>query len=185
MQARAGWAESLSQRRSHASGGGGSSRCCVLVGRCDCRRCSPRPELAGNTSLHPTPIVFTSPRTGSGYNVNYSQSAFETGTPRIEGDDLGGSCSRFTGIGCTLLPPIDEGKAVSFYPFFSSTGSSGGSRCQWLIGNDVPGLTANDYGKTNQYGALLSQNYLIFGGHGATRIRYSDYRSTPTTNPCT
>jgi len=139
----------------------------------------------GNTSLHPTPIVFTSPRTGSGYNVNYSQSAFETDTPRIEGDDLGGSCSRFTGIGCTLLPPTDEGKAVSFYPFFSSTGSSGGSRCQWLIGNDVPGLTANDYGKTNQYGALLSQNYLIFGGHGASRIRYNDYRSTPSGNPCT
>ena len=31
----------------------------------------------GNTALHPTPIQFTSPLTGSGYNVKYSRMAFE------------------------------------------------------------------------------------------------------------
>jgi hypothetical protein len=139
----------------------------------------------GNTNLHPTPIVFTSPRTGSTYSANYSQAAFEVNTPRIEGDDLGGSCSRFTGVGCTVVPPSDDGRPATFYPFFSSTAASGGERCRWLIGNDVPGLTANDYGKTNQYGGLLSQNYLIFGGHGATRIRYNDFRSPVSSNPCT
>ena len=31
----------------------------------------------GNTTLHPTPISFSSPLTGNGYNVNYNRSAFE------------------------------------------------------------------------------------------------------------
>ena len=37
----------------------------------------------------------------------------------------------------------------------------------------------------SQYGVLLSQNYLIFGGHGATRSRYNDCRSPVSANPCT
>src|SRR5579859_5260471 len=38
----------------------------------------------GNTTLHPTSILFTSPLTGSGYDVNYSRMAFEADLPRIE-----------------------------------------------------------------------------------------------------
>ena len=46
----------------------------------------------GNTRLHPTPILFTSPLTGSGYDVQYSRTAFETDLPRIENPP----CDRFS-----------------------------------------------------------------------------------------
>src|SRR5207237_4385936 len=38
----------------------------------------------GNTALHPTSIKFSSPLTGSGYNVNYQRFAFEADLRRIE-----------------------------------------------------------------------------------------------------
>ena len=37
----------------------------------------------GNTTLHPTSILFTSPLMGQGYSVRYSRVAFEAGLPRI------------------------------------------------------------------------------------------------------
>lgn len=48
----------------------------------------------GNTNLHPTPELFSSPLTGNGFSVNYSSAAFESDTPRIEAPDLGGLCNR-------------------------------------------------------------------------------------------
>ena len=50
----------------------------------------------GNTQLHPTPIQFTSALTGSGYNVNYSRTAFEVDLPAIESSSTL-PCNVFTG----------------------------------------------------------------------------------------
>jgi hypothetical protein len=151
----------------------------------------------GNTRLHPTPVMFTSPRTGRDYETNYTQAAFETDTPRIDAPDVGGVCDRVTGTGCTLVPPTDDGVPADFYPFYSSTAraSSGGdvaaanahgdrSNCQWLLGNNVPGLTRDNFGGVSQYGALYPLSYLIFGGGGATRVVFNDYHATLPSNPC-
>jgi hypothetical protein len=134
----------------------------------------------GNNVLHPTPIQFSSPRTGGGYNLGYEKAAFEADTPRIEREDFGGHCSKLTGAGCTLIPPTDEGQPATFYPFFSITSSPS---CHWLIGNDVPGLTTNDFGKVAQFGTLFPQTYLVNGGHGTTQTVYDDFHAN-LKNPC-
>lgn len=146
----------------------------------------------GNTYLHPAPALFTSPLTGRFYNINYSVAAFEADTARIEAPDLGGKCNTSTGAGCTLVPPTDDGQPASFYPFYSITGGGFGGRaagnrqggCRWFIGNRVPGLTATDFGGVTQYGTLYGQQYLVFGGHGATTTRYNDYQQNLRGNPC-
>jgi hypothetical protein len=138
----------------------------------------------GNTLLHPTPAPFSSPLTGNVYDINYSQAAFETDLPRIEAPDLGGVCNRATGAGCTLVPPTDDHQPASFYPFFSITGSHRGGGCQWFLGNDVPGLTASDFGGLSQYGTLYPQTYLIFGGHGTTHTVINDFHQNLPSNPC-
>lgn len=79
----------------------------------------------GNTKLHRTPFLFTSPLTGEDYDVNYSRVAFEADLPRIEAADFGGLCDRITGIGCTLYPTDDRGNVRAFYPFFSTVGGGG------------------------------------------------------------
>ncbi|WP_376795452.1 hypothetical protein [Thermogemmatispora sp.] len=136
----------------------------------------------GNTRLHPTPILFSSPRTGLGDRQNYSRVAFEADTPRIEAADFNGQCNRDTGAGCAIVPNTDEGVPADFYPFFSL--ASHGPTCLWLIGNDVPGLTTNDFGKTAEFGSLLKLTYLVFGGGGATLQRYNDFRQVLPGNPC-
>jgi hypothetical protein len=82
------------------------------------------------------------------------------------------------------VPPTDDGVPATFYPFFSVTGSNLASGCRWLIGNDVPGLTASDFGKTSQYGKLLPLKYLVFGGGGAITTRFNDFQNNLGTNPC-
>jgi hypothetical protein len=55
---------------------------------------------------HPTGFFFTSPHTGSAYDVAYSCPGFESNTPRIEDPDAKpyNSCDRFgTGAGCTRV----------------------------------------------------------------------------------
>jgi hypothetical protein len=133
----------------------------------------------GNTFLHPTPELFTSPTTGPSFSTNYSRVAFESDIPANEG-----SCDRSTGAGCTIIPTTDDGHPATFYPFFSMTGNFGGIGCKWFIGNDVPGLTAFDFGKASQYGTLLGQEFLIFGGGGATHIRFDDFQQQLGNNPC-
>jgi hypothetical protein len=103
----------------------------------------------GNTTLHPTSILFTSPLTGQGYSVRYSRMAFEADLPRIEFN----TCNRLSGAGCTLIPTTDDGQPAAFYPFFDITGtgnrkspltaSSWGS-CVWQLGNHIPG-SKNDF----------------------------------------
>jgi hypothetical protein len=137
----------------------------------------------GNTQLRPTPVQFSSPLTGSSYNVQYSRTAFETNLPRVEFS----TCDRNTGVGCTLipstddpgpLPPFDLQPAV-FYPFFSITNSGGG--CIWQEGNHIPG-SKNDFGQNAEYGTLLNNTYTTVGGGPTTR--YNDFRQILSKNPC-
>ena len=138
----------------------------------------------GNTRLHPTAAIFTSPRTGQHYNINYSRTALETDLPRIEAPDLGGVCDRTTGAGCTLIPPTDDGTSANFYPFYSITSSHRPGGCQWFLGNNVPGLTANNFGGVFQYGKLLKLEYLVFGGGGSTHLVINNYQQAFHRNPC-
>jgi len=131
----------------------------------------------GNTNLHPSPFRFTSPLFGSGYNQTYDRTAFEADLPATE---AGQGCSRSTGNHCTLIPLTDEGVAADFYPFFT-THSLGGV-CNWQFGNNVPGDISN-FGGNAQYGSLVFEPYLRFGGGGTTVMRANNYRGT-ISNPC-
>ena len=129
----------------------------------------------GNTKLHPTAIRFSSPLTGSGYNVQYSRMAFEADLPRIEFS----TCDRNTGAGCTLIPSTDDGLPAVFYPFFSTRMTSDG--CVWQEGNHIPG-SMNDFHQNQQYGTLLNLTYTTTGGGPTTR--YNDFRQVLSSNPC-
>ncbi|HLX59407.1 MAG TPA: hypothetical protein VKR83_20505 [Ktedonobacteraceae bacterium] len=140
----------------------------------------------GNTTLHPTSILFTSPLTGSGYNVRYSRVAFEADLPRIETTGATTSpnpCNRSTGVNCTLIPNTDDGLPAAFYPFFSirNIAGGGGDPCFWQIGNHIPG-SKNDFGQNQQYGTLLNLTYTAVGGGQTTR--YNDFRQILSKNPC-
>jgi len=134
---------------------------------------------------HPTPIVFTSARTGTGFDVDYSRIAFEADLPRIEAPDVSpvNSCDRNTGARCVKPPLTDDGVPADFYPFFS-TATGYGAACAWAFGNDIPTHTVSDFGKLDQYGALLRLTYPLFGGLGATTSRFNDFRQI-INNPCT
>jgi len=140
----------------------------------------------GNTKLHPTPALFSSPLTGPSLNRNYSTALFESDTPRNEDPEFGGfgNCNRTTGAGCTIVPTTDDNQPATFYPFYSITSSHGSGGCQWFIGNQVPGLTANDFGGVSQYGTLFPQEFLIFGGGGTTHSVIDDFQNNLGTNPC-
>jgi hypothetical protein len=139
----------------------------------------------GNTKLHPTPFLFSSPQTGRGYNINYQRVAFEADLPRIESP---GPCNRSTGVGCTNPPVTDDGQPAAFYPYFSAVrgGASGdeASGCVWGFGNTLPG-TINNFGMNAQYGPELNTVYLAFGGGGATINRINNFRQVLSQNPCT
>ena len=131
----------------------------------------------GNTKLHPTSIQYTSPLTGSGYNVNYNRMAFETDTPGIE--EFLGQCNPLSGLGCTNPPLTDFGTPANFYPFFSIRNVGG--QCVWQEGNHIPG-SKNDFGQLNEYGGLLQLSYTQVGGAGLSF--FSDYRQILSKNPC-
>jgi len=142
----------------------------------------------GNRALHPSSFKFSSPLTGTNYNLPYSQMGFEADLPAIEG-----TCHRATGIGCTLIPTTDQDTPANFYTFFSTVhsdqgqdqeGSSNdqGTSCVWQFGNDTPG-TIRDFDKNAQYDTLLFENFLRFGGGGATILRTENFRQI-IDNPC-
>jgi hypothetical protein len=135
----------------------------------------------GNTRLHPTPLLLSSPQTGSGFTRAYSRAGFEVDLPDIEYAGGGQPCDRSTGSGCTLIPITDDGQPAQFYPFFSTT--STGAGCMWEFGNHVPGDT-NDFGRNAQYGTALNANYTLFGGGGVTVTRYDSFRQILANNPC-
>jgi hypothetical protein len=129
----------------------------------------------GNKGLHPSSVLFGSPLTGSNYDQSYDRAAFEADLPRIES-----TCNRGTGAGCTLIPTTDKGTPAAFYPFFSTRTT--GPRCQWQFGNAIPGNT-DEFGRNSQYGSLLPSTYLIFGGGGASRSLFNNFRGV-IANPC-
>jgi hypothetical protein len=145
------------------------------------------PVWGDGSSLHPTPIQFTSPLTGPGYKDQYERAALEADLPRIEVP----LCDRTTGAGCTLIPQDDEGQPAQFYPYFSiaGTGEDRGGRghhgagCVWQFGATPPG-TITDFGKNAGYGSLLANPYLVFGGHGTSHLLINDFRNVFSRNPC-
>jgi hypothetical protein len=132
----------------------------------------------GDTNLHPTAIQISSPRTGGESGSPYQRVAFEADLPRIEAT----TCSRLTGIGCTLVPTTDDHQSADFYPFFSKGHVR--ESCRWALGSFIPGFTENDWGGNVQYGTLLSQPYLTFGGHGSITNFINDYRQILPADPC-
>ena len=133
----------------------------------------------GNTRLHPTPIRFTSPLTGKDYSVNYSRTAFEDNTPRLE--LTFGSCDRNSGQGCTIIPITDDGQPAVFYPYFSIENFQ--NDCVWMIGSHIPG-SKNDFGQNSQVGQLENVTFTAFGGGGAPITFFEDYRQIYSHNSC-
>lgn len=132
----------------------------------------------GNTALHPTAVQFTSPLTGANYNKPFERVGFEADLPRIES----GTCNRSTGAGCSLTPTTDDGVPVNFYPWFSTIDTKG-NQCVWQFGGQIPGST-NDFGQDAGYGTLLGSTYLVFGGGGASSVRFNNFRQILSDIPC-
>jgi hypothetical protein len=132
----------------------------------------------GNTNLHPTSVLFSSPTTGEEHETQFSRVAFEADLPRVETN----TCNRSTGAGCTLLPTTDDGVFANFYPYFSTSGGGGEHQCRWQFGGSIPG--SNDFGKNAQYGTLLTTTYLLPGGGGQTVDRINNFRQVLSSNPC-
>jgi hypothetical protein len=139
------------------------------------------------SSTKPTPVLFSSPHTGSGYSTPFPQVAFETDLPRIEAADLGGNCQRLTtGANCVNPPNTDDGAPAAFYPYYSTVSTPNGSAaCSYGIGSTLPG-TINNFGGTStaEFGPLLHSTYWTFGGHGATNQRFNNFNSGPLSNTC-
>jgi hypothetical protein len=137
-----------------------------------------QPVWPDGSANHPTSVLFSSPKTGTNFNVGYDRSAFEADLPRIEAPDLGGSCNRTTGVGCTIIPVTDDGAPANFYPYFSSVTTTGG--CMWGEGSTLPN-TISDFNKNAQYGALEPLTYTA--GHGSV-TRFNDFRQILSNVPC-
>ena len=101
------------------------------------------------SSNHPTSFRYLGPFDQNGNP--YPQVQFET--------DAGGSennCSSSTTSACAVPP-----SGASFYPFWSITNTQGlngitpsaSGYCAWNFGNDISGVTTNDFGKDSQYGS--------------------------------
>lgn len=130
----------------------------------------------GNTKLHPTPILTTSPTFGPKYKAQYSQVGFEIDTPRIENTNY---CNRLTtGSGCPRVPLTDDGVPAAFYPFFSAV-KVRNAGCYWALGNKLPG--GKSFGGVAQYKSIVALTYLV---GGKVVRRYNDYRGTLPNNPC-
>jgi hypothetical protein len=137
------------------------------------------PNVALDRKLHPTPVLFTSPRTNNG-KTNYSTVAFEADLPRIEASDSQDNppfCDTTTGVNC-VNPPM----GARFYPFYSTNEDSSG--CIWQEGGDfIPG-TVNDFGGSSktEFGPLLKTVFPVAGP--TTVVRYDNFNSGNMPNPC-
>jgi hypothetical protein len=133
------------------------------------------------------PIRFTSPKTG---NVSFPRMAFESNVSRSESADtefgVGTPCQRHItnpadphpGLGCVNPPPGSD-----FYPFYSTTRSSG--TCWWQHGGPFIPNTTNTFGGSAraEYGPLRSVSYPT-APFGAVTKRFNDFRSAQRDNPC-
>jgi hypothetical protein len=129
---------------------------------------------------HPSPILFSSPVTGKNLDVNYQRVAFEADLPRIEAESTQ-HCNRQTGANCTLIPITDDGQPARFYPYYSMGRQA--DNCVWALGDGIPGFSTGSFGKNEQFGTLLTLEYLVDGGGGSTLTRINDYRGV-VPNPC-
>jgi hypothetical protein len=136
-------------------------------------------DWANGSDNTPTPTIWTSPKTGADYNVQYAHLAFNTDLPAIEQSTVP-TCNPTTGASCTHTPPTDEGVPATFYPYYSTGTALGG--CAFTIGQDVPGFSTNDFGKLAQYGPLLKVTYPELGG--TTTSAFNDFQQILPTNPC-
>jgi hypothetical protein len=135
------------------------------------------PNVARDRALHPSPLLFTSPRTRG---RNFSTIDFETDLPRNEASDAQAHppfCNRTTGANC-VNPP----NGAQFYPIFTTTVRHG--TCTWQEGgNFLPGTT-NHFGgsSTTEFGPPLKAAYPTAG---FTVIRLIDnFNSGKMPNPC-
>ena len=135
----------------------------------------------GNTTLHPTPILFTSPLING--SQSYSRVAFETDLPRIEFDTIP-PCQRHVANPADPNPGqdcVNPAVGANFYPIYS-TGTVGG-QCVWQLGSaTIPGTT-NTFGGTStaEYGGLL---LLAYPAPGGPTLRYNNFRQVLSSNPC-
>jgi hypothetical protein len=131
--------------------------------------------------------LFTGP--GKSGLMNYSQAAFETNLPRIEGSDSSPNnhCQRHVynpmdpspGSGCVNLP-----NGATFYPIYSTATGSDGS-CLWQEGGgSIPG-TVDNFGGTSpaEYGTVPQEQIYPAAGFTTQGI-YETFRNTLGTNPC-
>jgi hypothetical protein len=132
----------------------------------------------GNYRVHPEPVLFTPPRTGRNYTVNYQRLAFEADLPDIES-----ACDVETGAGCTLIPTQDTGQPAQFYPYFSAFNAGRGHGCFLGFGDHLPGSTTS-FGRNAQYGSLLGSTYFIRGGGGTTHTLFTNFRQILSPTPC-
>ena len=112
------------------------------------------PNWPDGSSAHPAPlsIVAGGPfsLTSSGFTNQFANVQFETNVPYTES-----SCNVFTGVGCTVPP-----SQAAFYPFYSKAVI--GAACLMNFGNDIAGLTTNDFGKDAQYGSSNPSQPALF-----------------------
>jgi hypothetical protein len=136
------------------------------------------PNASTDSSLHPSPLLFSSPVTGR--RTQYSTIAFETDLPRIEASDAQDNppfCNRTSGAHC-VNPP----NGAQFYPFFTTGTVNGG--CTWQEGgNFIPGTT-NHFGgsSTSEFGDLLQTVYPEAGF--TTKTLINNFNSGDRSNPC-
>lgn len=135
----------------------------------------------GDTVHHPSPVLFSSPLTGEDYSVNYSRVAFENILPLDESFEAVGTCDVVSGAGCTLIPTTDDNEPAAFYPFYTTARVD--QRCVWALGNAIPGVTTNDFGRNNEYGQLLPLAYPFGPGGSAVQLLFN-FRQILPANPC-
>jgi hypothetical protein len=108
----------------------------------------------------PQSFEYVGPFTTGG--ASYASVQYETDSPASER-----LCNTTTGAGCHAFPT-----GAKFYPFWSINskqvfkGFSSGV-CIWNFGNDIAGITKNDFGKAKQYG---SPNVARFAGTSISKV---------------
>jgi hypothetical protein len=136
-----------------------------------------------DASLHPSPILFTSPLSGGS---NYERVAFEANMPRIE-TNTNPPCQRHVsnpadpspGSGC-VNPPA----GAAFYPIYS-TGSTSTGSCIWQFGGPLIPGTTNTFGgdSASEFGTTLEAS--AYAGLGdQPQLIYENFRHILSNNPC-
>ena len=146
--------------------------------------------VATDQSLHPEPVMFTSPlfiMPTSFMLQQYDTAGFETDLPYVE------SNGTYT---CTTNPllcsnPPSYGGSTSFYPIFSTGNNTVfGGACNWQFGGPyIPdttstfgGTSVSEYGNvTDSLGFLTALPYVTTTG---VAYYYNDYRRLLDYNPC-